>query len=175
MATTASSPQRLRARLRNTLRHIWPYRLLRGVVGLLFIIAGTNKLLDLETFAYTIWEYNLLDEAYIDFVAYSLPVVEVLAGIGLFFNVRGSLTAVTGMLVFFIGILWWGILEGLAIDCGCFGTSGEASPQSLKDALVRDLYMLAACVYCYIWRVWRRDVRMVPDPVTWLWRRWRNP
>ncbi len=151
----------------------WPYRLIRGVIGALFIIAGVNKLADLEAFAYTIWEYDLLAEQYIDVVAYSLPVIEVLAGLGLLLNMRISLSAVTGMLLFFVGVLWWGILEGLAIDCGCFGGTGEASPDSLKAALHRDLWMLAGCAYCYAWRWLRPDVRLVPDPVSWLWNRRR--
>ncbi|WP_235619959.1 MauE/DoxX family redox-associated membrane protein [Megalodesulfovibrio gigas] len=134
---------------------IWLYRIIRCAIGGLFILAGANKLADLEAFAYTIWEYDLLAEEYIDYVAYSLPVLEVLAGLGLIANVRGSLTAVTAMLVFFIAVLWWGILGGLSIDCGCFGTGDEASPESLKAALIRDLWMLAGCAYCYGWR-WLR-------------------
>ncbi|GAB7079794.1 MauE/DoxX family redox-associated membrane protein [Megalodesulfovibrio paquesii] len=145
----SSSPSQIRQVLAST----WLHRVVRCVIGGLFVIAGVNKLADLEAFAYTIWEYNLLSEQYIDYVAYSLPVLEVLAGLGLIFNVRGSLTVVTAMLLFFVAVLWWGILEGLSIDCGCFGTGDEASPESLKAALIRDLWMLVGCAFCYV-RAW---------------------
>ena len=141
--------------LRRLVGSIWLHRIVRYVIGGLFILAGTNKLSDINAFAYTIWEFDLMAEEYIDHVAYALPVVEVLAGLGLMANLRGSLTTVTGMLLFFIAVLWWGILEGLSIDCGCFGPGDAASPESLKAALMRDLWMLAGCVYCYAWR-WLR-------------------
>lgn len=140
--------------LARLLWHPWLHLLVRLAVGGLFVVAGVNKLSDLEGFAYTIWEFDFMPEAWIDYVAYSLPPLEVLAGLGLACNLRGSLPVIEGMLAAFIILLGAAIAQGLDIDCGCFG-AGDATPTSLHDALYRDLAMLAGCVYCRLWR-WRR-------------------
>ena len=87
--------------------------------------------------------------------ALGLPALEVVAGVGLILDFKGSLSVVAALLVMFAVVLWFGALQGLDIDCGCFSSSDLAEHDSLRQALYRDLIMLAMAAYLYLWR-WRR-------------------
>ncbi len=94
-------------------------------------------------------------------IAIGLPILEILAAIGLLFDVRGSLAVVAGLLVLFLAILGYGVWLGLDIDCGCFGPGdpeGEAY-KGLRPALYRDLVMLTGVAYLYVWRFRQSSVR----------------
>lgn len=67
------------------------------------------------------------------------------------------------LLVMFAVVLWFGALQGLDIDCGCFSSSDLAEHDSLRQALHRDLIMLAMAAYLYLWR-WRRREAGRPWP-----------
>ena len=148
--------------LRNGLFSIWPYRLIRVGLAAVFLWAGVAKLLDPQSFARIIDAYGLVPEALIMPVAVGLPTLEVIAGIGLLFDIRGSLTIIAGLLVMFIGILAYGIWLGLDIDCGCFGAGDpEGHPHhGLRSAVYKDLLMMAGVAYLYLWR-YRRSERPV--------------
>jgi uncharacterized membrane protein YphA (DoxX/SURF4 family) len=136
---------------------IWPYRGVRLILAVIFLWAGIVKILDPDSFAIILEAFDLLPYTWIMPVAVGLPVLEILAAIGLLFDVRGSLPAVTGLLVLFLVILGYGIWLGLDIDCGCFGPGdpeGEAY-KGLRPALYRDIVMLAGVAYLYIWRMKR--------------------
>jgi hypothetical protein len=82
--------------------------------------------------------------------------------VGLVFDVRGSLGLVTGLLVFFMAVVSYGLWMGLDIDCGCFGPGdieGEAY-SGLRPALYRNLLLTVGIVYLYTWR-FMRDFRPV--------------
>lgn len=140
------------ARLRST--HPWPYLLPRLGLGLVFVWAGAVKLLDIQAFGVVLARYSLLPEALLLPAAVGLPLLEVVAGLGLMAGVRGSLGLVSGMLALFAGVLWFGVLQGLEIDCGCFSPGELASHDGLRQALYRDLAMLAVAAHLYLWR-WR--------------------
>jgi uncharacterized membrane protein YphA (DoxX/SURF4 family) len=136
----------------------WLYLGLRLGLGLVFAYAGAAKLLDIKAFGVIIARYGLVPEPLLLPAALGLPALEVLAGLGLALDLRGSLGAVTAMLAMFCGVLWFGILRGLEIDCGCFSAGELAQQDSLRQALHRDLAMLAAAAYLYSWR-WFRGAR----------------
>jgi hypothetical protein len=91
-------------------------------------------------------------------IAIGLPVLEILAAIGLLFDVRGSLATITGLLILFLAVLGYGVWLGLDIDCGCFG-QGDPEVEGLRPALYRDLVMLAGVAYLYLWRFRRSSDR----------------
>jgi uncharacterized membrane protein YkgB len=126
-------------------------------LGSLFIYAGTAKLLKPEIFAVLIEAYGLVPEGLIMPVAMGLPLLEVIAGFGLLFDIRGSLALITGLLVLFMVLLGYGIWLGLDVECGCFGPEdpeGEAF-HGLRRSLIRDLVMMAGVVFIYGWRRYR--------------------
>lgn len=133
------------------------YRLVRFALAGLFIYGGGIKLLDPKAFAATISVYNLVPEELLPVVAIGLPLIEVLAGIGLLFDIRGSLSTIFGLLAMFVFVLWYGILKNLDVDCGCFGPEELASQGKLWSAFYRDLILAGGVVpFLYISR-WMRE------------------
>lgn len=132
----------------------WCYGVLRWILGIVFICSGAVKLIQPQTFAVLIDAYGLLPDVLLMPVAVILPALEVIAGAGLLVDSRGSLGAITSMLVLFVLILSYGIHMGLDVDCGCFGPDDPESQafHGLRPALYRDMAMLAAIAYLYIWR-----------------------
>ena len=72
----------------------WFCCLMRALLGTIFLIAGGAKLVDPRAFARTISAYGLLPEELLVPAAIGLPAIELLAGLGLLFKVRGSLAAI---------------------------------------------------------------------------------
>ena len=98
----------------------WFCSLVRILLGGVFAIAGCAKLAAPRAFARIISAYGLVPEEFLVPVAVGLPAVELLAGLGLLFNVRGSLTVVCGLLTCFLFALGYAMRENLDVDCGCF-------------------------------------------------------
>jgi len=135
----------------------WPDRIIRFALGSIFIYAGFIKLLDPKTFAKVISQYNLIPESLLAPVAVGLPLIELLAGLGLILNIRGSLSVIFSMLVLFVFVLWYGILKDLSIDCGCFTPEEIAGHDSLRTAFYRDLLMIGAVFFMYAHRFIRSE------------------
>lgn len=136
----------------------WLYRIARWALGAIFIYSGVTKLLTPRVFAVLIDAYGIVPEDLLMAVAVILPTLEVLAGVGLIFDIRGSLAVITGLLMLFVVILGYGIRLGLDVDCGCFGPEEPEAEafHGLRLALYRDMAMLAAVAFLYGWRRYRR-------------------
>ena len=130
---------------------------LKWSLALLFIFAGAVKLKDPRAFAQAISQYGLVPDALIPILALGLPAVEVLAGLGLLVNLRGSLGAILVMLLLFLSVLGYAIAADLDIDCGCFSAAELAARGSVKAAFFQDLGFLAAALFL----LWRRRKRIV--------------
>jgi uncharacterized membrane protein YphA (DoxX/SURF4 family) len=155
------TPETFRPRERKVLREIilsdWIYRIVRVIYVVLFVYAGVNKLLNPRAFATVIDAFGLVPDPLIMPIAVALPVLEILAAVGLLFDVRGSLGLVAGLLVFFMAVVSYGIWMGLDIDCGCFGPGdleGEAY-KGLRPAFYRNLVLITGIAYLYGWRYLR--------------------
>ena len=131
------------------------YHLLRVGLGVLFVYAGLLKLLDPKAFAHTIAQFDLLPEPLLPLAALGLPALELLAGLGLIFEVRGSLTAVATLLGVFLLALGCAVLKDLDLDCGCFTVAELNAKTGVRQALFRDLGLAAAVGFLF----WRRRVR----------------
>jgi hypothetical protein len=112
-----------------------------------------TKLSDLQGFAEIIGAFGLIPEALLYPAAAGFSAVEILAGVGLLLDIRGSLTALVILLLLFSGVLGYGIWLGLEVDCGCFGADDPLTELlGLRGALYRDLVLIAFCGYLYAWR-----------------------
>ena len=133
------------------------YQLCRLALGGIFIYAGCSKLLEPEPFAVLIDAFGIIPEGLLMPVAIGLPAIEVAAGFGLLFDVRGSLGTIAGLLVLFMVLVGYGILMGLDIDCGCFGPEDPEAEafHGLRAALVRDLIMMMGVFFLYGYRRYR--------------------
>ncbi len=110
-----------------------------------------------EIFSVLIDAYGIIPEGLLIPVAIGLPLLEVIAGIGLLFDIRGSLALTIGLLVLFMMVLGYGIWMGLDVDCGCFGPEDPEAKafHGLKLGLFRDLVMMAGVIFIYGWRRYR--------------------
>ena len=133
----------------------WIYKISCLGLGVFFIFAGGIKVLDPESFAVLIDDYGIVPENFLLPVAVGLSALEVVAGLGLIFDIKGSLVLIAILLLFFIGILSYGIWMGLDIDCGCFGSYNPESKSfhDLRISLYRDLIMLIWVVFMYIYQI----------------------
>src|SRR4029453_19007087 len=104
-------------------RHNILYRLLDLIVGGIFIYAGVVKVLSPVGFASDIDNYKMLPWAIAVRLAFYLPWLEILCGLGLIFRFlyRGGLVILTGLTFIFIGASVIAKARGLDITCGCFG------------------------------------------------------
>ena len=67
---------------------VWPYRVVRWALATVFVYAGGSKLTDIEAFAEDIGAFGLVHESVLPAVAVGLPVVEIVAGMGLALDLR---------------------------------------------------------------------------------------
>ncbi|MBL7174787.1 MAG: DoxX family membrane protein [Desulfobacteraceae bacterium] len=137
---------------RQDIRSIWLYLIIRLILGGIFIWAGASKLVAPKAFAQLISAYELVPGELLLPVAIGLPLLELIAGIGMIFDIRGSLEVVTVLLLLFAFVLWFGFLKGLDIDCGCFSLMELREHEGLRYALYRDFLFLGLALYLFVWR-----------------------
>jgi uncharacterized membrane protein len=151
--------------LPNSIQSPLIYHLIRVLLCIFFLWSGISKLMVPKEFAVIIDSYGLVPEAWILPMAIILPLLEMVFGLGLLMEIRGSLSVITGLLLLFIAIFSYGIWLGLDVDCGCFGPQDPESEafHSLRPGLYRDFIMFAGVIYLYIWRCYRsiKPVRLM--------------
>lgn len=139
------------------------YHLLRLLLAGIFLWSGFTKALQPMVFAGTVDAYGLLPESLVAPVAISLIALEIVAGLALLLERRGGLTLTSLLLLLFVAVLLYGIFLGLDIDCGCFGPDDPEAEafHDLRGALLRDLLMIFAVAYLFLWRSVNR---LLPRP-----------
>lgn len=111
------------------------HHLLRSLLGLVFVATGSVKLWDVTQFASNLGDFGIVLDELVPATAWFISLAEVLVGIGLMANLRGSLAAALMLMTLFIGVVAYGLVLGLDVDCGCFG---PAFPVELKTQLLID-------------------------------------
>jgi uncharacterized membrane protein YphA (DoxX/SURF4 family) len=124
----------------------------RVVLGTVFVYAGFIKLIDPKAFAVSISQYDIVPQILLAPAAIGLPALELLAGLGLIMNIRGSLTVIFSLLFLFVSVLGYGILNNLNVDCGCFSEDDIKGFNSLRTAFYRDIIMIVIAFYIYVYR-----------------------
>lgn len=120
---------------------------MRLLLGGIFVAAGGGKLVDPRAFARIISAYDLLPDELLVPAAIGIPAIELLAGLGLLFNLRGSLTTICALLTCFLFALGYAIWKNLDVDCGCFSQLEIQAGNNLRTAFLRDLGLMAASFY----------------------------
>ncbi|WP_076792441.1 MauE/DoxX family redox-associated membrane protein [Chlorobium sp. KB01] len=95
---------------------------LRLILGMLFILSGGEKLLDLNYFELVIAEYQILPSLIIPAVALLVALFELLCGIMLLIDLfsRVSASLLLCMMAIFIAAMTNSLMRGLEHECGCF-------------------------------------------------------
>jgi len=130
------------------------YVIVRVGLGLVFIVSGAIKAMDLVSFSKVIEAFAILPVDFSYPAAVLISVTELLLGMGLVADIKGSLGGIFSLLCGFGFVLSWAIYMGYDIDCGCFG---EQDPEakafaSLRTSLFRDVFMIVVVSYLYTWR-----------------------
>ncbi len=133
---------------------VWLYRVVRVGLATSFLASGLIKIADPGSFAITVKAFGILPRGFVSPVTFGIPVLEVIIGLALVLDMRGALLSFSGLLLLFTGVLGYGIWLGLDIDCGCYGPEDPEGKvfHSLRSSLYRDMGMLAAVFYLYLWR-----------------------
>jgi hypothetical protein len=92
----------------------------------------------------------MLPESLTGPLAVGLPVLEIVAGLGLLTRtyMRGGAVLATLMLVAFAGAMAQAKLRGINLDCGCFGAASKLQVSWTKVALNLGLAILGVWVAC---------------------------
>lgn len=134
----------------NTMNKIHPLLVLiiRVLLGLIFIYASHDKILDPSKFARDISNYNVVPFGLENTVAIILPWLELVIGLGIVFGVciNGNVLICGGLLSLFIILISQAILRGYNIDCGCGLKDGEMVGLS---KIIENFLFLGACYIVY--------------------------
>lgn len=139
---------------------IWIGRL---VLGGIFVYAGLSKIFlpnfhltpmfllkfsvstNLSTFAQQVESYKMISPQASQTAAHSLPFVEIVLGLMLLIGWRLRIwaTAITVILMGFLGIVTRAYLLHMEINCGCFGTPEPLTGMTvIRDSLFAALALL---------------------------------
>jgi len=120
------------------------------IVAGIFIYAGVIKVLDPVQFANDIDNYKILPWPVSVALAFYLPWLEILCGLGLIFRFlyRGALSILTALILVFTLATVTAKVRGLDITCGCFGHASQhwSFPAHLLTNLAILAALLALCI-----------------------------
>ncbi|MEJ2615151.1 MAG: MauE/DoxX family redox-associated membrane protein, partial [Ignavibacteriaceae bacterium] len=91
----------------------------------IFIYSGILKIIDTPGFSNSIYNYKLLPDFLINFLAIILPWIELVTGLLLFLGIaiKENAVIINALLIIFIIAIIINLFRGLDINCGCFGTA----------------------------------------------------
>lgn len=142
------------------------YPVSRWILGIVFVYASYDKILDPKAFAEVIYNYQILPDILINICALVLPWLELALGICLIMGLMmpGTVLMVNLLLILFIGALFFNLYRGLDVSCGCFSTALDDRPVDIwtvaRDASFLLLsFHLFICIYCkkLIFRSFKRS------------------
>ncbi|HIA94987.1 MAG TPA: DoxX family membrane protein [Candidatus Marinimicrobia bacterium] len=107
--------------------HPWLIVFIRVLLGVIFIYASYDKILDPGKFARDIANYHIIPFGLENLIAIILPWLELFIGIGLIAGlmVDGSSMISGGLMTIFILFILQATLRGFNIECGCGLKEGE--------------------------------------------------
>ncbi|MFH0822849.1 MAG: MauE/DoxX family redox-associated membrane protein [Pseudomonadota bacterium] len=116
----------------------------RLLIGGLFVYASIYKVFNPADFSQAVRDYGLLPVAWSNFVAVTLPWIELTAGALLIVGVRTRPSALvtTSLPAVFFGAVAYAYSIGLDIDCGCFSSAQDSGGKITLLTLCRDFSLL---------------------------------
>jgi uncharacterized membrane protein YphA (DoxX/SURF4 family) len=138
---------------------VWACRI---AIGVLFGWAGLAKIADPVAFAADVHNFRMVPVALENFVAMTLPWIEVVTALALVLGVRARAGAwvATGLMVVFTVAVAVELARGIDIECGCFGTTDGArvgGVKVLENLGMTALAFLAAAPFARLARVAARS------------------
>ena len=101
--------------------------LIRCLLGLVFVYASYDKILDPGKFARDIANYHIVPFGLENSIAIILPWLELLIGAGIILGIfiDGSIVLSGSFLILFIFMIFQAMMRGFNIECGCGLKEGE--------------------------------------------------
>jgi len=111
----------------------------RLIVGLVFIYASYDKILDPISFSKNIHNFHITPIFIENLAALIIPWLELIIGILLIFGLflEGTTTITIALLMFFIFILSQAVFRGIDVHCGCFKSEAEVATTDLRFQLIK--------------------------------------
>jgi uncharacterized membrane protein YphA (DoxX/SURF4 family) len=130
--------------------------ILRIALGIVFLLASWDKILDPKGFVRVVQNYAILPPVLAKFTAIVLPWIEAVSGILLISGcyIRGSAVIVSGLMLVFISALAWNMYRGIDVTCGCF--SNELKAATTGDyvyEIMRDILILGAGLLVFFYKI----------------------
>ncbi|KPA14751.1 Methylamine utilization protein mauE [Candidatus Magnetomorum sp. HK-1] len=121
------------------------YIIIRIALGITFIWASVDKIINPGQFAEMINNYKMVPPILIPSMASFLPWIELFTGTALIigFWERGALVIFNVLIAIFMIALTSALIRGLDIQCGCFTVSPDADKE-IMISLIRDVFMILA-------------------------------
>jgi uncharacterized membrane protein YphA (DoxX/SURF4 family) len=142
---------------RDLLPSTWVCLLARIFTGIVFLWTGGVRLMDIGAFVKILSSCSLLPDAMIFPVAVGLPVMQLVAGVGLVLDLRGSVKASCGVLLTSLAVLAYGIFSNVNPDCSFFSAGPMIAQNGLPSALLRDVALLVVMLYLLLGERARRQ------------------
>ena len=111
----------------------------RIILGIIFIYASYEKILDPVGFSKNIHNYHVTPIAIENLAALIIPWLELIIGVFLIFGLflEGTSSITIALLIFFIFILSQAVFRGIDVHCGCFKTDVESVNINFQIELVK--------------------------------------
>ncbi len=120
----------------------------RVTLGVIFIYASYDKIIDPISFANSITQYHISPVQLNNLAALIIPWLEFVVGVCLLFGVfiQGSSSLTIILLLWFIFILSQALFRGISIDCGCFNLGESSESVKLRadmiNRIIQDILLL---------------------------------
>jgi uncharacterized membrane protein YphA (DoxX/SURF4 family) len=111
----------------------------RVILGIIFIYASYDKILDPSSFSKNIHNFHITPIAVENLAALIIPWLELIIGVFLIFGLflEGTTSIIITLLIFFIVILSQAIFRGIDVHCGCFKSAVDAGTSDLRMELIK--------------------------------------
>ena len=111
----------------------------RIILGIIFIYASYDKILDPAGFSKNIHNFHMTPIAVENLAALIIPWLELIIGVFLIFGLflEGTTNIIMALLVFFIIILSQAVFRGIDVHCGCFKTEADVGITDLRMELIK--------------------------------------
>ena len=121
--------------MKNIISNSYIVLLSRFILGVIFIYASIDKIIDPVSFSSTIDNYHISPYFFNNIAALVIPWIELIIGVFLILGIfiSGSSFIAILLLLFFIFILTQALLRGINVNCGCF----DLNTDTLEDSQLR--------------------------------------
>ena len=124
----------------------------RLILGLVFIYASFDKIVNPGDFAKIVGNYHVLPFGIENLLAIILPWVEFIVGVCLIAGVMvdGATILVILMNIVFIFAITQALARGISVECGCFSVASDTGSAIGVKTILRDIgYLFLAYIVYY--------------------------